>query len=99
VSTDGGAQPRWQRQGRELYYLSPDQVLMAAPVRSGPALTIDRAKPLFRTRLDFAATQGPYFMAGYDVSADGERFLLNAPPAQPVEPITVVLHWTSALSK
>jgi hypothetical protein len=38
-------------------------------------------------------------MAGYDVTADGQRFLLNMPPEQVVPPIEVVLNWTSVLNR
>jgi len=99
VSRDGGAQPRWRRNGGELYYLAPDRVLMAVPVKDGAPLQIGSPTPLFRTRLEFLGLQGPYFMAGYDVTADGQRFLLNAPPEQVVPPIEVLLNWTAVLNK
>jgi Tol biopolymer transport system component len=99
VSTEGGAQPRWRRTGGELFYLAPDQVLMAVPVKDGPPLQVGRPTALFRTRLEFLGLQGPYFMAGYDVTADGQRFLLNMPPEQAVPPIEIVLNWTSVLNK
>jgi hypothetical protein len=98
VSSDGGAQPRWRRTGGELFYLAPDQVLMAAAVKPGSPLEIGRPSTLFRTRLDFAGTQGPFFMAGYDVSADGQQFVLNVPPEQSVAPMTVIVNWTAALT-
>ena len=99
VSIDGGAQPRWRRTGGELYYLAPDQVLMALSVKSGTLMEVGRPSALFRTRLNFAGTQGPRFMAGYSPSADGQRFVLNVPTDQPVAPITVVLNWTAALKR
>ncbi len=99
VSTEGGAQPRWRKTGGELFYLAPDQVLMAVPVKDGQPLQVGRPTALFRTRLEFLGLQGPFFMAGYDVTADGQRFLLNMPPEQVVPPIEIVLNWTSVLGR
>jgi Tol biopolymer transport system component len=99
VSAAGGVQPRWRRDGRELFYLASDQVLMSVPVANEPSISVGRPSALFRTRLDFLGTHAPNYLAGYDVTADGQRFLLIVPPEQPTPPITVVLNWTSALKK
>jgi Tol biopolymer transport system component len=99
ISREGGAQPRWRRNGGELFYLAPDRVLMAVPVKAGAPLQIGRLTALFRTRLEYLGLQGPLFMAGYDVTADGQRFLLNAPPEQVAVPIDVLLNWTAVLNK
>ena len=99
VSIAGGAQARWRRSGGELFYLAPDRTLMAAPVTTGVTLQVGHPVPLFRTRLEFLGLQGPYFMPGYDVTADGKRFLLNAPPAQAVPPIDVILNWQEELKQ
>jgi hypothetical protein len=99
VSREGSAQPRWRRNGGELFYLAPDRVLMAVPVKAGAPLQIGRPTALFRTRLEYLGLQGPLFMAGDDVTADGQRFLLNAPPEQVVVPIDVLLNWTAVLNK
>jgi hypothetical protein len=99
VSAAGGVQPRWRRDGRELFYLASDQVLMSVPVAIEPSISVGRPSALFRTRLDFLGTHAPNYLAGYDATADGQRFLLIVPPEQPTPPITVVLNWTSALKK
>jgi serine/threonine protein kinase len=99
VSMDGGAQPRWRKQGGELYYLAPDKALMAVTVTHGASLELGRPARLFQTRLDFQGLQGPFFMQAYDVSSDGQRFLLNAPPEQSPPPITVLLNWTARLRR
>jgi len=97
VSDGGGAQPRWKKNGGALFYLAPDRTLMSVPLQTAATIQIGRPAPLFRTRLEFLALQGPIFMAGYDVSADGQRFLLNAPATLALPPIDVVLNWTSLL--
>jgi hypothetical protein len=47
VSTPGGAKPEWRRDGRELFYLSPDRQLMAAPVTLGATVIVDIPVKLF----------------------------------------------------
>jgi Tol biopolymer transport system component len=99
VSIDGGAQPRWRRAGDELYFLAPDHALMTVPIRNGAAMELGTPVPLFRAPLEYLALQGPLFMPGYDVSSDGQRFLLNAPPSQGVSPIDVVLNWPAIVTR
>ena len=99
VSVGGGMQPRWRRDGSELFYLAPDQMLMAVPVTSKSGyFDAGRATPLFRTRLVPTGSQITGFGATYDVTPDGQRFLINGPLADPGPPITVVLNWTAGLN-
>ena len=72
-----------------------DNKLMAASVNGkGSGFEVGGVKPLFATRIVFA---GGY---QYDVSADGQRFLINTIPEQATSaPITVVLNWTAGLKK
>jgi eukaryotic-like serine/threonine-protein kinase len=104
VSTAGGTQPRWQRDGSELFYLAPDNRLMAVTIRPGSiAGTIDAGAPvgLFATRLASGASigsAGNVPAAQYSVAANG-RFLMNVDAGQPVaSPITVILNWEAALT-
>jgi Tol biopolymer transport system component len=95
VSTAGGSQPRWRRDGKELFYLASDRKLMAVPVKTGESFEAGLPKSLFQTRISVATL---YY--GYDVTADGQRFLVNnlAEEAQ-VQSITVVLNWTAGLRR
>jgi serine/threonine protein kinase len=96
VSIAGGAQPVWRADGKEIFYEAADGKMMSVSVDSGPAsLKLGVPKPLFQTRLEFDS-----FPRQYDVSADGNRFLL----AQPLEesasvPITVIVNWPALLQK
>jgi Tol biopolymer transport system component len=73
VSTGGGSQARWRRDGKELYYLGLDRNLMAVPVlRLGADPEFGVAEPLFQVRLPY----GQYH--AYDAADDGQRFLINA---------------------
>ena len=95
ISTAGGDRPRWRRDGSEIFYLAPDNKLMAAAVNGkGASFEVGAVKPLFEARF---VTGGRY---QYAVSADGQRFLINTTPEQAASaPITVVLNWTAGLKK
>jgi serine/threonine protein kinase len=95
ISTGGGIWPRWQHDGTEIFYLAPDNKLMAAAVNvKGPSFEVGAVKPLFETH---AVT---LFRYSYDVSADGQRFLINTVREQTASaPITVVLNWIAGLKK
>jgi Tol biopolymer transport system component len=101
VSPGGGDFARWRRDGRELYYISaPPETLMAAEVSAhDSAITISAVTPLFRIVSPAAAVQGWI----YDVTPDGQRFLLikpiniEAPPAP--QPPTIVLNWLPQTSR
>ena len=95
ISAGGGAQPRWRRDGRELFYLAPDKKLMAVDVTLSPRFEASVPKTLFGTRaLTFSD-----FRNHYVVTADGQRFLINSLPAdRGSTPIDVVKNWT-ALTK
>jgi len=99
ISTNGGTEPRWRRDGKELFYISPDQKLMAVAVTIGSELTFATPKELFQTRLSTSGTLA-YRMLRYDVTRDGTRFLINTESDSPEtssNPITVLLNWTSLL--
>jgi hypothetical protein len=93
VSTAGGAMPRWRRDGRELFYLAPDNTVMSVGVDGrSSGFQIDEAVPLFRAPLP------PQVGYQYAVSADGQRFLLNT-AAEAAAPVAVVYGWTALLKK
>ncbi len=105
VSAAGGVQPRWRRDGRELYYVAPDARLMAVPIRLAPDThTPEAGAPaaLVPTRLaaggNLAGT-GFLSRAQYAVAADG-RFLMNIADDDTVtSAITIVQNWTAAFKK
>ena len=100
ISKDGGWFPRWRRDGRELFYYTRDERLMAVPVRSATSLDVGAAVPLFEAHLLNGPTYGPGFRSQYDVARDGQRFLLNVPlDDADASSITVVLNWTAGLKK
>ena len=76
VSTTGGIQPKWRHDGKELFYLSIDGRLMAVPVTLGALPEIGKAQPLFETRIESVTG---FTWHQYDVSPDGQHFLVNTP--------------------
>jgi eukaryotic-like serine/threonine-protein kinase len=102
VSSSGGDFPRWRRDGRELFYLSDDHKLMAAAVNGqGSDFEVGAAHPLFEVRSRRAVYGNFGFGYDYDVSADGQRFLVNTAIAeQPAKAsITLVANWPALLQK
>ena len=97
VSTNGGMQPVWRADGRELFYLGPDQTLLSSEVRSG--VSFEAAAPVALFKANFPPSV-PAYWRYYDTSADGQRFLVAALLAEAgATPIDVVLDWTSVLRK
>ena len=95
ISTGGGYFPRWRRDGTEIFYLAPDNKLMAAAVNGkGGSFEVGAVKPLFGTHTSGGGRDR------YDVSADGQRFLISTVPEQVASaPITIVLNWAAGLKK
>jgi Tol biopolymer transport system component len=94
ISADGGVQPRWRRDGQELFYVAADRKLMAVTVKSGTVFESDKPHALFQTALNVAELR-----QSFAVSADGQRFLVNAPIETESPSLTVVLNWTALLKK
>ena len=98
VSGNGGGQPRWRRDGKELFYLSLDGALMAVGIQDG-ATGPELEGPVTLLRPDAlrAVIQGPDY-DDYAVSADGQRFLVKVPsgPAER-QRIHVVVDWKPPL--
>ena len=94
VSNDGGVQPVWRQDGRELYYLSLDGVLRAVAVPANGSPQFSMPNRLFDTGL---ATPSPS-IEQYAVSADGQRFLILKPGEDKVRnSVGVILNWQALL--
>lgn len=100
VSTAGGSQPRWRADGKELFYLGPDRKLMSVDVKEdGNTFTAGSPRNLFETRI-FIPAGGFVGASLYDVTRDGQRFLVITPIEEPSpSPLTVVLNWTAGLKR
>jgi hypothetical protein len=92
----GGNYPRWRGDGRELFYYARDGKLMASPVRSGESFDVGAAVSLF----EFRAGSITFHFAPYAVTADGQRFLINAVVETELNaPLTVVVNWPAGVRR
>jgi len=100
ISTNGGVQPRWRHDGRELFYIALDETLMAVPVRGETALEAGTPVVLFDTNLAYGTTVTFARAQQYDVSPDGQRFLVNQVyESADTPPINVVVNWPALLKQ
>ncbi|MDQ3347408.1 MAG: hypothetical protein M3545_05520 [Acidobacteriota bacterium] len=95
VSTDGGAQVRWNPNGKELFYIATDDRLMAVPIRfvsNGKAVEPGAPLGLFATKVGSTAINTN--RQQYAVSPDGQSFVMNSVlEGASTPPITVILNW------
>ena len=91
VSSNGGAFPRWRRDGKELFYVAPGgQFVSVAVETKGNSFSPGETHPLFREALSLAAFP-------YDVSPDGQRFLVNSSGDIGTSPFMLVMDWQELL--
>jgi serine/threonine protein kinase/Tol biopolymer transport system component len=94
ASRAGGSEPRWRGDGKELFFLAPDNKLMAVEVNAKEfTLEIGNAQLLFEVHP--ATSPGSH----YDVTGDGKRFLVDSSGEGSSAPITLVINWTADLKK
>jgi hypothetical protein len=97
LSTNGGTQPSWRADGKELFYVAPDQTFMSVGVRVADGFEALPPVPLFKANFPPSV---PAYWRYYVPSADGQRFLVAALLAEAgASPINVVLNWTAGLKK
>ena len=99
ISSGGGSEPQWRKDGTELFYLAVDQMLMAVPVKLGrsgsESFQVYVPKPLMALP-PAAVPSAP--ARSYAVSNDGQRFLIpNVAGGGTGPPLTVVLNWQAGL--
>jgi Tol biopolymer transport system component len=94
VSRGGGVQPRWRRNGKELFYISPDWKMMSVPVNASPAFQSGTPQPLFDTEMvDTGIRTGPM---SWDISPDGNRFLIISENSAETSSLNVILNWRAS---
>ena len=95
LSSGGGMEPVWRRDGKELFYLAADRWLMSVDVTTAGGFNTSAPGRLFQTQLSTVVNTA-YTRNQYAVSADGQRILLVEPTGSPA-PITVVVNWPARL--
>ena len=101
ISNGGGTAPRWRRDGKELFYAAADgRTIMVAPIESLSPFRAGAPTRLFTLGADSAATRDRVRNTDYDVSPDGQRFLVSVPVGQAASSqTTIILNWPAALSR
>ena len=95
VSKDGGMQPRWSHDGRELFFLDPESRLMVVDVEEvGEDLEFGTPQVLFSTRLRAIPN-----VEKYDVTRDGKRFIMAVPVESSDAQLHVVVNWPSLMER
>jgi Tol biopolymer transport system component len=96
ISVDGGVYPEWSPGGRELFFTSPQGGVMAVNLKTaGDSLQAGEPHELFRlpdARVDPDST-------AFQVSPDGQRFLVRAAPEEAADPLSIILNWPALLMK
>lgn len=80
----------WRRDGSELFFVAPDGKIMSVEVSSAPTFSTTAPKPLFQTRI--RPTYPPYPL-NFDVSPDGQRFLVEGVRPETGPTISVIVNW------
>jgi len=94
ISPAGGTQPVWNRNGKEIFYVSADNKLMAVDVKADSGFEAGTPRALFDVHLK--SVNG----WKYDISPDGQRFLANVVIGEVKNnPITLVLNWAAEIKK
>jgi eukaryotic-like serine/threonine-protein kinase len=94
ISTGGGVLPLWGVHGRELFYASPDSMLMSVSLKPGTG-SLDPSAPRALFPLLVIDTD----VSPYDVAPDGQRFLVLDTPEHAAQPLTVIVNWPALLKK
>ncbi len=99
LSTQGGYEPHWRRDGKELFYMAPNQTLMAVGVKTNPTtLEVSPPKALFATRIKWMEIQAGAHH--YAAARDGQRFLISSTTDEARSmPVTIMLNWSAGLKK
>jgi len=98
VSSAGGQEPKWRNDGKELFYMSTDGKIMAVPVSAGTSFEAGTPVALFQTHRRQPLSSQDLF--SYDVSSDGQRFLIATKLDEPnPAPLSVLLNWASEMEK
>jgi Tol biopolymer transport system component len=95
ISTAGGTFPRWRRDGKEIFYIDPTgQMMSVAVIGAGPTFTAAAPRLLFR------ASFQPGGGVPYDVTPDGQKFIVNtALPSKGAPAFTIVVNWPALMEK
>jgi len=93
VSADGGMEPTWRKDGKELYYVSGDKLVAMDVKTDAPVFEPGVARPLFSVHLEATTRR-----SRYEAAANGHRFLVNL-PVESSSPLSVAINWPQAINR
>ena len=97
ISTSGGMNPKWSRDGKELFYLSLDNQIMSSEVKIGSVFEATVSKPLFAIHPYTTQRIGSQSYSAFEPGPDGRRIAVHSSLSSSPPNITVVLNWTQLL--
>jgi eukaryotic-like serine/threonine-protein kinase len=96
ISSQGGTQAHWRRDGKAIFYWATDHTFMEAQVEAqGSHFQVNAVRPLFKAVMPLF----PLASSSYDVTPDGQRFIVNTANSTGDQPLTVVTNWTARVSR
>ena len=95
VSTRGGTHPKWNKNGKELFYRDGNKMMVVDVTTAAPGLTLSQPRVLFEQRYSFGNAQT---IPNYDVSPDGQRFVMVKDDSSS-DRLNIVLNWTEELKR
>jgi serine/threonine protein kinase/Tol biopolymer transport system component len=98
ISRGGGSEPRWHRDGKELFYLTREGKVTAVEVKEGGELSVGTPQELFQATMIRVANLSDFSVFHWDVAADGKRFLIDATKGSS-DALTVVMNWAARLEQ
>jgi serine/threonine-protein kinase len=104
VSAGGGKEPVWARSGKELFYRHEGKLLVVRVDTSAPSLVVSAPSIVFADKFRPDTGGKPGGVANYDISPDGDRFLMVEEPqiandARQLDKIRVILNWAQDLTR
>ncbi|MDQ5856731.1 MAG: hypothetical protein M3542_00445, partial [Acidobacteriota bacterium] len=97
ISSEGGTQPRWSQDGRELFFVSKSETMMAAPFEPASGALTGPPARLFDVPISYASGSNVPFK--YDVAPDGRFLIIVRASKEPPPPLVLVLNWQAGLKK
>jgi len=94
ISPDGGVEPVWARSGKELFFRTGEKMFVV-DVNTEPVFSAGKPRLLFEGKFALGTVED----SAYDVSADGQRFLMLKPAPPHPEPLNVLLNWSEELKR
>jgi hypothetical protein len=95
ISSQGGSEPQWRADGRELFYLAANHTLIAVPITLTGELTVGPPVKVHNAIVD--TSLGSIHATHYTPTPDGQRFLANV--AASIRPTAIVLNWQSGVQR